>query len=121
MRTLRLSLVGTIIVVLLGGLGAAPAALMSQADESTATWVTGTSTIGEMREPETFIEGELVRGMGFTSTVEWSDPRLPAAMTTIANIDEHPPLVGHLDVRGGQANAPHLLVGSGQPAEYSKS
>ena len=90
MRTLRLFLAGTVILALLSGLGAAPVAVMAQADESTATWVTGTSTIGEMREPETFIDGELVRGMGFTSTVEWSDPRLPAAMTTIANIDEHP-------------------------------
>ena len=87
MRTLRLAFAGTVTSILLG---AAPVAVVAQEPEETATWITGTSTIGEMREPETFIEGEFVRGMGFTSTVEWSDPRLPAAMTTIANIDEHP-------------------------------
>ena len=89
MRTLRLAFAGTVISILLG---AAPVAVVAQEPEETATWVTGTSTIGEMREPETFIEGPpiLVRGMSFTSTVDWSDPRLPAAMTTIANIDEHP-------------------------------
>ena len=87
MRTLRLAFAGTVISILLG---AAPVAVVAREPEETATWVTGTRTIGEMREPESFIEGELVRGMGFTSTVEWSDPRLPAAMTTIANIDEHP-------------------------------
>ncbi len=92
MRTLRLSLAGTMILALLGGLGAAPVAVTAQADESTATWVTGTSSTGEMSPPESVTEGppNLVRGMGFTSTVEWSDPRLPAAMTTIVNIDEHP-------------------------------
>ena len=90
MRALRLSLAGAFVLAMLGGLGAVPAAVVAQEPEETATWVTGTSTMGELREPETFIEGELVRGMGFTSTVEWSDPRLPAAMATIANMDEHP-------------------------------
>ena len=60
MRTLRLAFAGTVISALLG---TAPVAVVAQEHEETATWVTGTSTIGEMREPETFIEGELVRGM----------------------------------------------------------
>jgi hypothetical protein len=92
MRTMRLSLVGTVILALLYGLGAAPLVVMAQVDELTATWVTGTSSPGEMLPPESMIEGppNLVRGMGLTSTVDWSDPRLPAAMTTMVNIDEHP-------------------------------
>jgi hypothetical protein len=88
MQMPRTALGVTIILALLGGLGAAPVAVVAQPDELTATWVTGTSSTMARRGPESMTEYS-VRGLGTTSTVDWSDPRLPATMTTITNSDEH--------------------------------
>lgn len=89
MRSLRLILAGAAISAFLG---AVPMAVAAQTDEGSATWVTGTTSTAEFRPPESVTEGPptLIRGIGFTRTVDWSDPRLPTAMTTIVNVDEHP-------------------------------
>jgi hypothetical protein len=92
MRTWRLSLTGTVIVVLLVGLAGT---VLARTDGSTK--VTGTylySTSGS--EPEFTMDGAIGedwvghgRGMGSRSTVEWSDPRLPAEVTSVANFEAY--------------------------------
>ena len=87
MRTLRLSLVGTVILALLGGLGGVVAA---QEEAATATYVTGTviSDPGwSSPESESFEGGvDQLLGMRVERQVEWSDARLPATMATDMNL-----------------------------------
>jgi hypothetical protein len=92
MRTLRLSLVGPVILALLGGLGGA---VLAQADDDrpvTATYVTGQQT--DARE----VDGggyARVGGIGqyhgavYEDTLEWSDPRLSSSMWIAENLDMH--------------------------------
>jgi hypothetical protein len=82
MRTLRLSLAGTIIFMLLGVLSST----VSAQDPDAATWthVTGSTVEGEWTVEgtparwEDSVEHRPTRSQTFT--VEWSDPRLPATM-----------------------------------------
>jgi len=69
MRTLRLSLTGTVILALLGGLGGT---VMAQADEgqASATYVTGEDTWDESTAE------------GYLSKLEMSDPRASGTFTT---------------------------------------
>jgi hypothetical protein len=84
MRTLRLSLVGTVILALLGGLGGA----VTAQDPEAATWthVSGSTVEGEDEwtsdgTPERWEDSVLfVPTVSQTFTVEWSDPRLPETM-----------------------------------------
>ena len=94
MRTLRLSLAGTAILALLGGLGGA---VMAQDEEEmpvTATRVTGTqidSVWDESEMEETSDEHGVggLRGLRIRETWEWSDPRLPALKTGVWNNNAH--------------------------------
>ena len=83
MRTLRLSLAGTVILMLLGGLGGVAAAA-SDADAPGMTWFTGTITdeqwYSEGAEEWTEDDVSYVQGMVSKWTVEWTDPRLPSTM-----------------------------------------
>ena len=76
MRTLRLSLVGTVLLALLGGVSGG---VLAQTDEApTATYVTG---------------GEVSTGQGDgpyrEKEMAWSDPRLPSRMFYEFIIDDH--------------------------------
>jgi hypothetical protein len=85
MRTLRLSLVGTVMLVLLGGLGSA---VMAQDAEDTgiaATHVTGRTTANRIVSPPTYTGGygyahNTGYGGVYERDVDWSDPRLPSLM-----------------------------------------
>ena len=93
MRTLRLSLVGTVILTLLGGLSSATVA---RSDGSTR--VTG-SVVGVGGDPsagEYTEEGVVgadwighVRGQRPLVTFEWSDPRLPSQAEMVGNYDAY--------------------------------
>ena len=95
MRTLRLSLVGTVILVLGGGLGGAVAAQDEQAAEDNGGFTlkfvgTGTWTDGTMQSQEGFDE---VTGNASTGVIEASDPRLSGTWTEVFNCREGgPPL-----------------------------
>ncbi len=84
MRRLRLSLVGTVIVVLLGGLGGAVLAQDDGASGSGYTLISGTTTAEQWHadaEQSWEEDGVLYsRGMVGEWTVWWSDPRLPSKM-----------------------------------------
>ena len=90
MRKLRLSLVGTVMLTLLGGLGGAVAA---QDDEMTGTRVTG--VVSGPQWPGPWPAPTEEGGATYWSDwrverpVEWSDPRLPSMMTTVLSISEH--------------------------------
>ena len=89
MRTLRLSLVGMVLLALPGGLGGVA---LAQADTETAkvTHFTGTrlsaadGTIDEWWEADGIGHA---RGLHGTETIEWSDPRLPSEMQMVQNLD----------------------------------
>ena len=91
MRTLRLSLVGTVILMLLGGLGGVVVAQMDE--DADAVYVTQVSTEpGEGRassvaETETLYSS---RDGLITSTDEWSDPRASGTWTNSFNVDVDP-------------------------------
>ena len=94
MRTLRLSLVGTVILVLLASLSVM-AIVQSESDEAVAvTHVTGTvvDAVWDDSQMEFTSEGgaNIGRGMRLTETYEWSDPRLPAVKTSILNFNSYP-------------------------------
>ena len=82
MRTLRLTLAGTVTLALLGGWSAAVTA--QDPEEATWTHVTGSTVEGEWTEGTTgarwegSVESRPTRSQTFT--VEWSDPRLPETM-----------------------------------------
>ena len=85
MRMLRLSLVGTVILVLLGALGGA--VLAQDPEKATWTHVTGIAQeeewIGDTPDdPAHRWDGsvEYIPGSSGSYTVEWSDPRLPTTM-----------------------------------------
>jgi hypothetical protein len=86
MRTLRLSLIGTVILVLLGGLGVVAAAQ----DEPAATPVIGniTSTrIVASGDPTFGGMHNYLRDDAADYDMEWSDPRLGSVMRTTTNWD----------------------------------
>ena len=91
MHTLRLSLVGTVLLLLLGGLGGA----VSAQDPEAATWthVTGSTVEGEWTADmtparwEDSVEFRPTRSQTFT--VEWSDPRLPGTMQVQQDVVLH--------------------------------
>lgn len=89
-RTIRLSLVGTVILSLLGGLGAA--AVMAQSDEvsadglSPATHVTGTRAFTERSEGPT----DATDGYDWRAdyALEMSDPRVTGTLTMLGDYVE---------------------------------
>lgn len=89
MRTVRLSLAGTAILVLLGGVGG----VVSQSDEGAGpvTPVTGTrlSATTDTSEEEWTEAGGLghARNFKLLETVEWSDPRLSPEKLNVLNFD----------------------------------
>jgi hypothetical protein len=94
MRTLRLSLAGTVIVVLLAGSGGAALA-QSESDEAMrVTPVTGKLIEQVMDDSQLEFTSEdgvnTGRGMRFVETYEWSDPRLPSVKTTVLNFNSYP-------------------------------
>ena len=91
MRTLRLSLAGTIILALLGGLSGA---VLGQDDEEMpvgATHVTGTVTANRTVHSPTFVDHSDAAfgayGGVYERDIEWSDPRLPPVMRASENWD----------------------------------
>ena len=90
MRTLRMSLAGTVILALLGGLGSVALA-QEDADSAKVTPFTGVrlSVISDTSEEEWSVDGDIGHARFFKAleTVEWSDPRLPSEMRSVANFD----------------------------------
>jgi len=92
MQTLRLSLVGTVMLMLLGGLGGA---VMAQDAEDTgiaATHVTGTTTANRTVHMATYTHGDgFAHNTGYEGVyerdIDWSDPRLPSLMRSAENWD----------------------------------
>jgi len=92
MRTLRLSLVGTVILVLLGGLGGAVVAQDEPADPMAPAAVTGTVGSGPDISPgsETYFAGKYrTEGMQGILYYEASDPRLSGEVTLTGNMDDY--------------------------------
>ena len=96
MRTLRLSLVGTVMLVLLGGLSMA---VMAQGDEGSEpaaiTPVTGTLIGSEIDDSdEEYSVGEdgvtHARGARHAETYEWDDERLPPVKRMVLDFDMYP-------------------------------
>lgn len=97
-RLLRLSLAGTAILALLGGMSGG---MMAQSDEATtATYVTG----GEVSTGQ-------ADGLYREKEMEWSDPRLPSRMLYDFIIDDH--LASHPDgpAMAGQMTRSYRLDG----------
>jgi len=91
MRTLRLAMVGTVILTLLGGPGGA---VLSQSEgEGSAEWLTFVEqdcTVGD-HEPATVVDGvEHLRGMPSTCDIAFSDPRLSGVQSNVFNQDCFP-------------------------------
>jgi hypothetical protein len=111
MRTLRLSLVGTVTLALLGGLSGAVIAQSGEASEL-VTHVTGvvTNSWNDSTEEEWWLDPETVghaRGFKQHQNVDWSDPRLPRRKDTRLNFDMyHEGEFREVPVRGT-----HLLTG----------
>ena len=89
MRTVRLSLVGLVMLVLLGGLGGVA---LAQADTDTAkvTHFTGTRLSAVEGTVDEWWEADGIghaRGLHATETIEWSDPRLPSELQIVQNLD----------------------------------
>ena len=94
MRTLRLSLVGTVMLVLLGGPGSVVMA-QEDTDGPLVTHVTGTiiDTFYDDSTAEiTYAPGDVTHATGATyvETNEWSDPRLPAEKRLILDFTTYP-------------------------------
>ncbi|MEX1345471.1 MAG: hypothetical protein AB1Z63_12445 [Candidatus Limnocylindrales bacterium] len=88
---MRLSLVGAVLLALLGGQGGAVLA-QAGAEGPTLTPVTGTQASFELvAYPEVGTEGsiETYRGVQFRRTFEWSDPRLPSLLLSNVNSNWH--------------------------------
>ena len=94
MRILRVTLAGTVVLALLGGLGSVA---LAQEDAETAkvTPFTGTrlDAVWDTTDAEWWEEDGIghSRGMRGTETIEWSDPRLPSEMHVGMNFDEYGP------------------------------
>jgi hypothetical protein len=90
MRTLRLSLAGTVILALLGGLGGVATAQVD-AEHGPATPFTGAvqSTTVDTSEEVWSVEGDIGHARIFKTheIVEWSDPRLPTDKLNVLNFD----------------------------------
>lgn len=94
MRTLRLSLMGAVILALLAGLAGA---VLARTDGSTR--VTGSVVWSGMGDPTGFEfteEGVIGedwvghgRGLKWLAGFEWSDPRLPSQAKMVANFDAY--------------------------------
>ena len=102
MRTFRLSLVGTVTLVLLGGLGGEVLA-QAEGDNPLVTHVTGTiiDTVYDDSTAEiTYAPGDVTHATGATyiETNEWSDPRLPAEKRLILDFTTYPDDGGRLMV-----------------------
>jgi len=95
MRTLRLSLVGTVILVLLGG-GLSMAVMAQEEGESPlVTHVTGTiidTSYDDSMAEITYAPGDVthVNGASYVETNVWDDPRLPAEKRLILNFTTYP-------------------------------
>ena len=91
MRTVRLSLVATVMLMSLGGLGSV---VVAQSDDEGYAYVTGTQTyIEDVTEPTEVQAGDVVqiRGANATYAIEMSDPRVTGTMTTLGMaLDVHP-------------------------------
>jgi hypothetical protein len=91
MRTLRLSLTGTVILTLLGGLSGAVVAQGDEGSGLTVTPFTGLeiSEMGDSSEEEWSEESGVGRARTYKlrEHVEWNDPRLPAEKLNAFNID----------------------------------
>ncbi len=92
MRTLRVSLVGTVILALLGGLGNVALA-QDDMDAAKVTPVTGTrlSAVEDTTDEEWWEEDGVghSRGVRGVETIEWSDPRLPSELQLVNNFDAY--------------------------------
>jgi len=90
MRALRVTLAGTVILALLGGLGSAAIA-QADTDAGPVTRVTGTvlSSVDDATDEESWEEDGIYHSRGFrvTETVDWSDPRLPSELQSVQNLD----------------------------------
>jgi len=88
MRTLRVSLVGTVILALLAGLSGAVVAQDEPADPMAPVVVTGTIELGScLAEIETFDAAGVSRGEGRECIIDYeaSDPRLDGEVTLRTN------------------------------------
>lgn len=92
MRTLRLSLIGTLILVLIGGLSGAVVSRDEQADPMAPAAVTGTVGLGPDISPgsETYFARKYrTEGMQCVLYYEASDPRLSGEVTFTGNMDDY--------------------------------
>jgi|GEM_PF-2832593 len=90
MGTLRLPLVGTVMLALLGGLSGAAVAQSDESSRSGVTMVTGERLSIEVKEAERIPDGGYVRWPQAAVAYSWSDPRLPAEMRVRMNVvDDH--------------------------------
>ena len=91
MRTLRLSLAGTVILVLAGGLSSA---VLAQSEDDGDAYVTGTQTyIEDVSEATEVLAGDVtqIRGGNATYAIEMDDPRVTGTMATLGMaLDIHP-------------------------------
>ena len=92
MRTLRSSMVATLMVALLAGFSSVVAAQADDDGSVSVTHVTGQQTdarevgFGGYAEVGGVTQG---RDLVYEDTLEWSDPRLPSAMWITENLDMH--------------------------------
>ena len=88
MRTLRLSLAGTVILALLAGLiGAVVAQSEGARSAEWLTFIEQDCTVGD-HEPSTVVDGvEQLRGMPITCDITFSDPRLSGVQSSVFNQD----------------------------------
>ncbi len=92
MRTLRVSLIGTVVVMLLAGLAGTAVA---RTDGSAR--VTGSELYSMAGSYPEFSEDGVLgedwighgRGMGSTQKIEWSDPRLPSEVQSVTNFEAY--------------------------------
>ena len=91
MRTARLSLMGTVMLMLLGGLGSV---VVAQSEDEGYAYVTGTETyIEDVTEPTEVQAGDVIqiRGANATYAIETNDPRVTGTGTTLGMaLDVHP-------------------------------
>ena len=90
MRTLRLSVAGTLALALLGGLGGALLAQDEENAPATVTHVTGEAFSDRTVNQGAYAEvdgGEQMRGNVFEHDIDWSDPRLPSLMRLRENVN----------------------------------
>jgi hypothetical protein len=88
MRTLRTTLVGTVVLTLLGGLGGAAVAQSDETPGPEVTAVTGERlTVAPVDETAPRLsEDGFVRWPQVVVTYSWSDPRLPTEMRIRMNV-----------------------------------